>query len=99
MEFCPKCGTILTPEKGKLICKKCGYKKKEDLIFKEKVKHKKVEKVTPKEFETLPKTKVVCPVCGNNEAYWWTAQTRAADEPETMFFRCTKCHHTWREYL
>jgi len=25
-------------------------------------------------------------------------QTRAADEPPTRFYRCTKCGHTWREY-
>ncbi|MBI2112883.1 transcription factor S, partial [Candidatus Woesearchaeota archaeon] len=25
-------------------------------------------------------------------------QTRGADEPETRFFRCTKCNYTWREY-
>ncbi|PJB94591.1 transcription factor S, partial [Candidatus Pacearchaeota archaeon CG_4_9_14_0_8_um_filter_35_24] len=24
--------------------------------------------------------------------------TRAADESETKFYRCTKCDHTWREY-
>ncbi|PIO07920.1 transcription factor S, partial [Candidatus Pacearchaeota archaeon CG10_big_fil_rev_8_21_14_0_10_35_219] len=31
-------------------------------------------------------------------AYFWTMQTRAADESETKFYRCTKCDHTWREY-
>jgi DNA-directed RNA polymerase subunit M len=31
-------------------------------------------------------------------AYFWTQQTRGADEPETRFFKCTKCSHTWREY-
>ncbi|MEM4865380.1 MAG: hypothetical protein QXY09_02690 [Acidilobaceae archaeon] len=25
-------------------------------------------------------------------------QTRAADEPPTRFYRCTKCGYTWREY-
>jgi DNA-directed RNA polymerase subunit M/transcription elongation factor TFIIS len=32
MEFCPKCGTILVPEKvgrsRRLVCSKCGYKGK-----------------------------------------------------------------------
>ncbi|MEM3032488.1 MAG: transcription factor S, partial [Nitrososphaerota archaeon] len=47
----------------------------------------------------LPTTHdVECPQCGNNEAKWWTVQTRSADEPMTQFFRCTKCGHTWREY-
>lgn len=39
-----------------------------------------------------------CEKCSNNVAYWWTEQTRSSDEPETQFFRCTKCKHTWREY-
>jgi len=38
----------------------------------------------------------VCPKCGNNQARWWIVQTDSADEPSTQFFRCTKCHHTWR---
>ncbi len=48
--------------------------------------------------DTFPKMKADCPKCKNNEVWWWTEQTRAADEPETSFFRCTKCRHTWREY-
>ncbi len=47
---------------------------------------------------TLPKTKARCPECGNNEAFWVLRQTRAADEPETRIYRCTKCSHSWREY-
>ncbi|MCD6114052.1 MAG: transcription factor S, partial [Thermoprotei archaeon] len=39
-----------------------------------------------------------CPKCGNREAYVWMMQTRAADEPPTRFYRCTKCGYTWREY-
>jgi DNA-directed RNA polymerase subunit M/transcription elongation factor TFIIS len=38
----------------------------------------------------------VCSKCGNNQARWWIVQTDSADEPSTQFFRCTKCHHTWR---
>jgi len=44
------------------------------------------------------KKRFACPKCGNDEAFFWTAQMRAADEAETRFFRCTKCKHTWREY-
>ncbi|MEM3391702.1 MAG: zinc ribbon domain-containing protein [Archaeoglobaceae archaeon] len=48
--------------------------------------------------QTLPTTKAICPACGNNKAYWWMRQLRAADESEVRFFRCTKCGKTWREY-
>jgi DNA-directed RNA polymerase subunit M len=47
---------------------------------------------------TLPVDKVECPKCHHNEAYWVLRQTRAADEPETKIYRCTKCEHSWREY-
>ena len=38
------------------------------------------------------------PKCDHKEAWFWTSQTRAGDEAETKFFKCTKCRHTWREY-
>ena len=42
--------------------------------------------------------KIDCEKCHNTEGVWWTFQTRSADEPETKFYRCTKCNHTWRDY-
>ena len=47
--------------------------------------------------EVLPKTKARCPACGHTEAFWTLRQMRAADEPETRIYRCTKCDHRWRE--
>lgn len=46
----------------------------------------------------MPVTDAECPKCHNKKAYYWTAQTRAADEPETKFLKCQKCGHTWRDY-
>ena len=54
--------------------------------------------IIEKEVDILPKTKVTCDKCGNKEAHYWTIQTRAGDEPETKFLRCTKCKYTWRDY-
>ena len=48
--------------------------------------------------EIHPKIKIECSKCKNKVAYYWTQQTRGADEPETRFFKCTKCNYTWREY-
>ena len=42
--------------------------------------------------------KIDCEKCHNQEGVWWTFQTRSADEPETKFYRCIKCNHTWRDY-
>ena len=46
----------------------------------------------------MPVTAASCPKCDNNEAYYWTVQTRRGDEGATEFYRCTKCKHTWRNY-
>jgi len=104
MEFCPKCGTVMFPKGDCFECKNCGYTKemtKESVSqyeVSEKVDAKETVIVTSDNIQTLPKTKVKCAKCGNNEAYWRLRQTRSADESETRFLRCTKCGHTWREY-
>ncbi len=106
MNFCDKCGTVMVSkeEKGKrfLICRKCGHKTKDykPLEISETVSKKPMDNVImiEKNEETLPTTKAECPKCGNIEAVWWLQQTRSADEPPTLFLRCTKCKHSWREY-
>lgn len=103
--FCPKCGSILTPKKENskktMVCS-CGYKttKIKMASLKETIskKEKKVEVVDKGKLQILPKTKARCPKCDHDEAYYWLVQTRAGDEAETKFLRCTKCSHTWREY-
>ena len=102
MLSCPKCSSLLRPkvEKGEkvLLCP-CGYKKRKtgDTGIKEQVKGQRNIKVV-EEIETRPLVDVECPKCGHQKAYFWSIQTRAADEPETRFFKCEKCKHTWREY-
>ena len=39
-----------------------------------------------------------CEKCHGKEGVWWSFQTRSADEPETRFYKCIKCNHTWRDY-
>ncbi len=101
MMFCPKCGSLLRPklDKGKKVfgCS-CGYTQKEgNSAFSEKgTQHKNIEIV--EEIETKPIVEATCHKCGHGKAYFWSIQTRAADEPETRFFKCEKCKHTWREY-
>ncbi len=103
--FCPRCGTILKVKKlGKrnvMFCR-CGYVLK-DLNAKTKiteqiVKHEERLGIAEKGTSHLPKTIMLCPKCSHNSAYFWTLQTRGADEAETKFFKCEKCGHTWREY-
>jgi DNA-directed RNA polymerase subunit M len=107
MEFCPKCGGLLIPEKkGKmlrLVCSKCGHTTGKA----EAEGYKLVREAKPREEELavieeertgLPTTRVTCPKCEHNRAYWWMRQTRGADEPTTRFYKCVKCNHVWREY-
>ena len=108
MEFCPKCGGIMIPNGDVLVCSRCGYKRKIGKEEKEKVEKMLEEKVEKEEKiividedeekKTYPKVKIICPKCGNDEAIWWVQQTRAADEPPTVFYKCTKCGYSWREY-
>lgn len=108
-QFCPKCKSILRPKKdedGKVFmyCT-CGYTSKpSSASITDKKKEVKIEdqqeevSVIEKDINTLPITKDECPKCGNKEAYYWLQQTRAGDEAETKFMKCTKCKHTWRDY-
>mgnify|MGYP001593021821 CR=1 FL=1 len=102
--FCPKCGALLRPkDKGtkKIWYCSCGFTKSPEEGDSAEIKEKfdPVKKIEIMEnIEVNPKIKITCDKCGNKVAYYWTQQTRGADEPETRFFKCTKCSHTWREY-
>ncbi|NQV09148.1 transcription factor S [Candidatus Woesearchaeota archaeon] len=101
--FCPKCGSILTIKntgKKTVMGCSCGYIKKDKGGFeiKESVKKTKEIEVVEKDIQPDPITQVECPKCKNKEAYFWTVQTRASDEPETKFMKCVKCSQIWRDY-
>ena len=49
----------------------------------------------PHSLFTLPTE--TCPKCRNLKAYFMQMQTRSADEPMTIFFKCTNCGHRWKE--
>ena len=70
----------------------------ESVILSEKRREKEEMMILDSETATLPTAKIECEKCGNKKAYWIIRQTRAADEPETRIYRCTKCENTWREY-
>ena len=108
MKFCDKCGNLLLIEKRRkntfFVCRKCHRTSKakgEKMLISELVTdHKKEIVVMGKDegIAELPKTHIICPNCDNNEAFWWMQQTRSADEPPTIFYRCVKCSYSWRSY-
>lgn len=101
MEFCPRCGAVLIQKRKKDGCPRCSYSAKGRIKIKtsEKIdEKKKVAVISEKDTEVHPMVDHECKDCGNKKAYFWTMQTRASDEAETKFFKCTKCEFTWREY-
>lgn len=102
--FCPDCGSLLKnrQQKTKTIqfCS-CGYSSdlKEETTFKETIDHKDDEiQVIEDKDDIHPLTDAECEKCKHNKAYYWLKQTRAGDEPETKFYKCENCKHTWRDY-
>ena len=101
MEFCPKCGAVLIQKRKNYGCPRCNYSsgEKVKIITSEKLEgRKQVAVVSEKEARIHPIVTETCKECKNDKAYFWTIQTRAGDEAETKFFKCTKCGHSWREY-
>jgi len=96
----------MVPKKSRkniyMKCTRCGHEEKrndiKDVKIVEKEKKDKGVFVFEKDKLELPITKKMCPKCENTRAYYFLRQTRAADEPPTQFFKCTKCGYVWREY-
>ena len=103
VEFCDNCGAILIGKKGEnVVCPGCGKQTKTSTEAKltEKINVKSEKEIVQANIgmDINPITEVECPKCKHMEAYYWTKQTRAGDEPETQFFKCVKCSHQWRDY-
>jgi DNA-directed RNA polymerase III subunit RPC11 len=73
--------------------------KKKQLVKEVALKKKEVDDVLGGEeaWKNVQKSQVPCPNCSHHEAYFREIQTRSADEPATIFYRCTSCAKTWKE--
>ena len=106
MDFCPKCESRLKKNSdGLLSCPKCKFVKAGAVKEGEKKLDETNSEFLVMDESDLSKAKglestvpIDCEKCHNKEGVSWTFQTRSADEPETKFYRCTKCNHTWRDY-
>eukprot|EP00771_Trimastix_marina_P003630 gnl/Trimastix_PCT/4933.p3 GENE.gnl/Trimastix_PCT/4933~~gnl/Trimastix_PCT/4933.p3 ORF type:complete len:108 (+),score=24.79 gnl/Trimastix_PCT/4933:33-356(+) len=106
MQFCPTCANLLLVDPQgdttRFYCQTCPY------IFNIRSKvtrslplvHKEVADVMggPEAWKNASKTEMaLCPRCKHKEAYFYEVQTRSADEPSTLFFKCARCGNNWRE--
>lgn len=103
VDFCDSCGAIIVGKKGEdFVCPGCGkvYKSLSSINLSQKVENKKeIEIIDEKSQEEVhPLIDTSCPNCEHKKAHYWTKQTRAGDEPETLFYKCEKCKHQWRDY-
>jgi DNA-directed RNA polymerase subunit M len=91
----------MSVQNGKSVCAACGAKtsKKIKVEASEKIeKHGQIAVINEDANSTHPEVDMTCGKCKNKKAFFWTMQTRASDESETKFYKCTKCKHTWRVY-
>jgi transcription factor S len=98
MQFCPKCGSILMMRKTKLGCPRCNYisKEKPEMEIKEDIKKSSGVVIVGSKENVNPITDFECVKCKNKKAFFWIQQMRAGDEPESKFYKCTKCENVVR---
>ena len=107
MLFCPNCANTLLVEssnKGlRFFCQTCAYIHNVEHTYRKVVplKRKALGSVMGSEeaWKSAEQIDEPCPVCGNGKAYFQMIQTRSADEPSSIFYRCqnSKCKHQWQE--
>ncbi|CAD7969451.1 unnamed protein product [Amoebophrya sp. A25] len=101
--FCPQCCSLLLVDnlKSKLVCQTCPYQFVYTQKYYTKVEfsNKQVADVLggPEAWKDVEKMNAQCPACMHGKAYFRQMQTRSADEPMTIFYRCEKCTHCWKE--
>lgn len=104
MYFCPLCSSLLVIEQGnqmELVCPACPYFYKiiSPITNTQYRTVKKINKILggKDEMKYGNKCTINCPKCNNTEALFMELQTRSADEPMTIFYKCTKCRYDWKE--
>ncbi|KAG5009795.1 hypothetical protein AAZX31_07G124300 [Glycine max] len=110
MEFCPTCGNMLQYElpymgrPSRFFCSACPYV----CLIENRVEIKRKQRLVSKEIEPIfseddmtnaASTEATCPFCGHGKAAFKEFQTRSADEPATLFYKClnNECKKQWRE--
>ena len=83
--YCQTCPYLQPVESDQRIAKRVVLtrKKADDILGGDKA------------WENVDQTDATCPECGNKRAYFMQIQIRSADEPSTIFYKCTECKKLW----
>ncbi|ESO13104.1 hypothetical protein HELRODRAFT_184869 [Helobdella robusta] len=102
--FCPNCfnALVLAEKNGRnrLLCLTCPFFHEivKKITFKKYTKLKDVEDALggPDAWKNAQATNETCPSCEHTRAFYMELQTKSADEPTTVFYRCCECAHVWK---
>ncbi|CAK9251876.1 unnamed protein product [Sphagnum jensenii] len=105
MHFCPICGNLLLVDNEKngmqFSCPTCPYVHDIQRRYTSsvKIKAKEIDDVLggAEAWENVDRTTTSCPFCNHDTAYFKQIQIRSADEPSTIFYKCTKCEGQWND--
>lgn len=107
MQFCPTCGNLLLVEQSatfRFFCQTCPYVHNINSAISRKVplQRKEVDDVLggQEAWKNAEQTSTaLCPKCSGTKAFFFSLQTRSADEPMTIMYRCSNhdCAHRWNE--
>lgn len=83
----------------RFYCQTCPYVQNIDTTITKKLPltRKKVDDVLGGDdaWKNVDQTEATCPACSHGKAYFMQIQIRSADEPMTIFYKCTKCAKMW----
>ncbi|XP_059476359.1 DNA-directed RNA polymerase III subunit RPC10 [Neocloeon triangulifer] len=111
IHFCPWCGNMLSltsteDASGTLafVCNCCPYSflmENECVCRYIYTRRKELDDVLggADAWKNVDSTEAQCPSCNHHRAYFMQLQTRSADEPMTVFYKCCKdgCGYRWKE--
>lgn len=104
MLFCPLCSSMLVVRKNPtgngLSCRMCRYmyNVSEEMTKTTRMEPKKSDGLVDEDdnLRFVTKCGKKCE-CGSEEVSFVELQTRSADEPMTIFYKCIRCKNVWKE--